>query len=72
LNVDQIRQLIDTEPDFVNLRRYGNSLEKVIEAYPDGAPDKVISQALLMTPEEIEELYEEVVLKLRVLMKVDA
>lgn len=71
MTVEEIRQLIDTEPDFVNLRRYGNSLEKVIETYPDGAPDKVIAQALLMTPEEVEELYENVVIKLRVLMKVE-
>jgi len=71
MTVDEIRHLIDTEPDFVNLKRCNNSLEQALETYPDGAPDKVIAQALMLTPEEVDELYESVIVKLRVLMKVE-
>lgn len=61
----ELLRRVATEPDFVNLKRYSYSLEKVLDRYPDGAPDRLIAQALCMSEEEVEELYEEVVLKLR-------
>lgn len=71
-SVDEIRTRIQTEPDFINLKRFEYSLEKVLERYPEGAPPRLIAQALLMTEEEVEELYQRTVLKLRDVMKVDA
>ena len=71
-SVDEIRTRIQTEPDFINLKRFEYSLEKVLERYPEGAPPRLIAQALLMTEEEGEELYQRTVLKLRDVMKVDA
>lgn len=58
------------EPDFVNLKRFDFSLEKTMERYPDGAPTRVIAQALLMSEEEVLDLLEAVVLKLRDTLKV--
>ena len=71
-SVDEIRTRIQTEPDFINLKRFEYSLENVLERYPEGAPPRLIAQALLMTEEEVEELYQRTVLKLRDVMKVDA
>ena len=69
-SVDEIRSRIETEPDFVNLKRFDFSLEKVLEKYPEGAPPRLVAQALLMTEEEVEELFQETVVKLREVMKV--
>lgn len=69
--VDEIRTRIMSEPDFVNLKRFDYSLKKLMEKYPDGVTRKVEAQALLMTEEEAEELYQTVVQKLRTMMKVD-
>lgn len=71
MNIEEIRQKIDTEPDFVNSKRFDFSLDKLLDRYPDGAPGRVIAQALLMTEEEVEELYLRTVAKLRRAMKVD-
>lgn len=67
----QIKDRIETEQDFVNLRRMAFSLEKTIERYPEGdIPDRIAAQALGLKEEEIEPLFQAVVLKLRKLMHV--
>jgi hypothetical protein len=62
--------LILTDPDFISLKRFDNSLLKLKEKYPEGAPTKVIAQALLMTEEEVEEAYESIILKIREALKI--
>ena len=64
-STEETRKLIDTSPDFVNAPRFGNSLNKLLEKYPDGAPDRVVAQALMMTQEEVDELLKRVLYKLR-------
>jgi hypothetical protein len=71
MSTSEIRKKIESEPDFVNLKRYDFSLEKLLDKFPDGVPNKMIAQALLMTEEEVEKIYQQVVLKLRKEMKVD-
>lgn len=70
MTVENLQERIQTEPDFVNLKRFDFSLHKTMERYPDGAPIKVIAQALLMTEPEVEEMLERVVFKLKSYMKV--
>jgi hypothetical protein len=72
LSSEEIRNRIATEPDFVNIKRFDYSLEKVLERYPEGAPIKIIAQALHVTAQEVEETLEKVINKLRQKMKVDA
>jgi len=69
---DDIRDRIDTDQDFVNLKKFDYSLEKTLEHYPDGAPPKVVAQALMMSETEVEELYQRIISKLRSAMKVDS
>ena len=68
---DEIRRKIDEEPDFINLKRFDFSLEKAMEHYPDGAPPKVVAQALGMSESEVESTYQSVVERLRRAMKVE-
>lgn len=71
MTVDELRRRIELDPNFVNVKRFDYSLNKVLDRYPDGVPNKVIAQALMMQEEEIEEIYQRIVLKLRSALKVE-
>lgn len=64
---------IQTDPDFVNARRFGNSLTALEERYKDedGCPDHVIASALMIPEGELETEMARIVLKLRGLMGVE-
>jgi hypothetical protein len=64
----EAKTLIENDEEFVFLKRFDFSLSKVIERYPEGCPTRVIAQALFMTEEEVESLYESIVAKLRFFM----
>lgn len=56
---------LDTNPDFILLKRYNYSLKKLLERHPNGVPNEVIEQALGLTSDEVAECYESIVKKLR-------
>ena len=62
---------IAEDPDFVNLKRYGYSLAAVLEAFPNGCPDKLIAQALLVTEDDVPAMEDVITTKLRRSMKVN-
>jgi len=68
---DETKRLIETDKDFVALKRFDYSLNKLMDRYPEGAPAKIIAQAMMMTEDEVEELYENVVIKMRSALKVE-
>lgn len=70
LSSEEINHRLRTEPDFVNARRHGNSLERVLSKHPDGVPASIVATALNLTEAQVELLYLDVVDKLRVAMKV--
>ena len=72
MNTEEATQMIHGEesPDFVALKRFDFSLARVCERYPDGAPDHVVAQALMVTEDEVEGLYQEIAVKMRHLMGV--
>lgn len=63
--------MIDTDPDYISSKRFDYSLEKLLERYPDGCPDRVIASVLLIEEQEVEQYYVRIVEKLRRMMKVD-
>ena len=67
---EEIKLKIESDPDWINSRRFGFSLEKLLTRYPDGAPNRVIAAALLIQEEEIPKLYKKMIEKLRKLMNV--
>lgn len=71
MSVYDQKKLVAEDPDYVAMKRFENSLEKLLERYPDGCPDKVIAQALMVSEEEVEEMYQKAVLKLRMVMGVE-
>ena len=71
----QIRRRIDTDPDFISLKRYGYSLEKFLERYPNGVPEdargtKLIAQALCMSEEDVKNIVQKAIGAIRHNMKV--
>lgn len=66
-----VRRRLETEEDFINLKRFGFSIREVMKRYPDGVPDRIIAQALGISEEEVEARYGEIVARLRETMKVE-
>lgn len=71
MTTDETRQKIDVEPDFIALKRYSYSLERLMERYPEGCPDHVIAQALLVTEDDVEAIYQKIVTRLQALLRVE-
>jgi DNA-binding NarL/FixJ family response regulator len=67
---DEIKTLISDDEDFVYLKRFDYSLLNVLERYSDGCPDRIIAQALCMTEEAVNEMYDSIILRLRAFMGV--
>ena len=57
--------LLATDPNFITINRYKNSIEVLEQRYPDGCPDHLIALALGITEEEVEIRYQEIVSCLR-------
>lgn len=72
MTTDQARKMLHEDPDFIALKRYDYSLKKLMERYPDGCPDRVIASALMITEDDVENMHQEIVLKLRAAMGVEA
>jgi len=64
MTLTEIIQKIKDDPDFIWNARFENSLKKLLERYPEGAPTKTIAQSLLMTEKEVEETYKSIAKKL--------
>jgi hypothetical protein len=62
---EEINDRIKNDPKFINIKRFGYNIDNLLERYPEGAPMRTICQALDMSEEEVEELYQNVVKKLQ-------
>lgn len=70
MTTEDANRLIEEDPDFVALKRFDYSLEAVVARYPDGCSDRIVSQALMVTEDDVQTMYDDVVAKLRRLMGV--
>lgn len=64
------KKRLENDPDYIALKRFDYSLKKLLERYPEGAPDRIIANALLVPEEDVEEMYGLTVQKLRDMMGV--
>lgn len=62
---------VESDPDYIALKRFGFSLDKLFKRYPEGCPNHIVSAALLLTEEEIEVRYQSIISKLRKELKVE-
>jgi hypothetical protein len=72
LTFTQSKTLIDTDPDFIYSKKFDYSLSKLLDRY-DGkeVPAKIVAQVLMLTEDEVADLTESVLTKLRTTMKVE-
>lgn len=61
----ELKNLIVNDEDYVNIGRFKFSLKKLCHRFPDGAPDRIIAQALCISEADVPVLWQEIVLKLR-------
>jgi hypothetical protein len=66
--MQNVKQLLEQDPDYVAIKRYGNSLIALEKRYPISVPSHVIAQALDMTEEQIEEEYLKIISCIRATM----
>lgn len=65
MTTDEVKNKIKDEDDFIYVKRFDYSLSKLLERYPEGCPDRVIAQALMVTEGDVEAMYNSIVEKLR-------
>lgn len=65
LPTEEALQRVAEDEDFVNLSRYGYSMAKLLERYPDGPPPEVTAKALMCDLAEVDRLVEEALGMLR-------
>ena len=63
--MEDIQKRLETEEDFINLRRYGFSLKVLLDKYPNGCPDHIIAAALNLTEDELEIHHQKIISCLR-------
>jgi hypothetical protein len=61
---DEMARIIN-EMDYIHSPKYGNSLKRFMDHYPDGAPDSVICKALGITQQQLDDIYKTGILKLK-------
>lgn len=64
-SLKEIREKLLKDPKFVNSKRFDFDINKVLERYPDGCPDHVLASLLQLEIDDLEELHEEIISKLR-------
>lgn len=68
---DNIKEMIETDEDFIYCPRLGNSLKKLMEKNPEGVDDERISKVLLLEEEEVEGIFASAISKIRKHMGLD-
>jgi hypothetical protein len=68
--MSELTDQINTQKDFINMKRLGNSLDRLLKKYPEGCPDHVIAVALEMTEKQVTERYLAIISCLRQQMSV--
>lgn len=63
--VIELDNFIRSNPDYVCMARYGCSLKRVMERFPDGVPDDVAAKALNISESEYKETIANAIAKLR-------
>jgi hypothetical protein len=61
----EINNMVSDQADFILLRRYNYSLQKLVDKYPDGCPDHIIATALGVDEAAVKERFSKIVACLR-------
>lgn len=62
---NKVKKKIESDPDFIYCPRLSNSLKIFMEKYPDGVDNAKISKLLLMDEQEVEQIFNQALEKIR-------
>lgn len=65
------KEKIEKDPDYINCPRVKNSLKKYLSKYSEGVSDEEIAKLLMISEDEVQKKYNDIILKLRKEMKVE-
>lgn len=68
---DELKHLVVTDPNFINLKRFNFSIEELLKRYETGVPDHIIANGLMISEHKLNTYYKEIIEKLRILLKVE-
>jgi hypothetical protein len=73
LSEEEIQRRLDSDPDFVNLKRFGYSLKATMDRYEKmgGPPDHVIARGLGISERQLQRIESRIIRKLRTGMGVN-
>ena len=60
-----VEKKLREHPTWIAGKRFGHSVRRLLERYPEGAPDRVFAVALEVAEESVEEIYQGVMEKVR-------
>lgn len=63
--MSDINEKIKNDIDFINTKKYGNSLKKLKQTHDKAMPDKVIASLLNMSIDDVQALYKQVIQKIQ-------
>lgn len=70
MDSEEIKKVLE-DPDYICIKRYGNSLERLKSRYPGEVPNHIAAAALGVDEEAFEDLYHALAKKMAALMGVD-
>lgn len=70
LTHDEKMVKMNTEPDFIYMNRYGNSINKLLQRYPEGCPDHIIAASFEINEVELEKRFQQIISTLQIRMGV--
>jgi uncharacterized membrane protein YheB (UPF0754 family) len=59
--MQDVKKMLEEVPDYIAIKRYGNSLTALQKRYPDNVPSHIVALALEMTEDQVEERYQQIV-----------
>jgi DNA-directed RNA polymerase specialized sigma subunit len=65
-----VQKMLKEDVDYINIKRYSNSIAMLEVRYPEGCPDHIIAQALDISEKEVEARYKKIITRLRRKMRV--
>jgi len=62
---DDILKRIQAEDDYIRCKKFSNSLTKFLFKFSEGSEDAAIARVLMISEEEVQQIYSDAVAKIR-------
>lgn len=65
---EQFKNLVNTDPNFVFSKKYNYNIDNLLQRYKEGCSNKLICTVLILKSNELNKIYNNIVLKLKQMM----